>query len=521
MTLGMLIIAQHGKAAYSNAQARIAYSDLVSGPATGGEENQGAIVTVVGSAFGESQGSSEVLLAGSPVKRILQWTDRRIAFQIGSSAKTGEIQVVTGGKESNPVSFTVTTGSIHFVSPTGHDLASGSWASPWRTISHAVHAMEPGDITYVLDGALQIGVDSYNASLSIQRSGSVRKPLALVAYPGARVTVGDVAGPEFGVRTPSIRGGPFDDWVIAGFAIRGANTALQLDLVERWRIVNNDFSCPTGDGASACVEISGSSVIAFLGNTVHDTGRPGGSKRYQSVYFTTDTNHIDVGWNHIVRNRSCRGIQIHSSPVSTESGFNQYDLLIHDNVISDQACDGINLATIDPSKGRIILFNNLIFHVGAGPEPRDGESDYGCISSPGIVNRGLPGKGTVEIYNNTLSDCGSIGGPSAGAFSIGVNSPDLLLRNNLIDQRGKPYFSTGSPLGKVHGSMNLWSGSGPGPSATSGNLETDPRFSQGPLPYELSDQSPARHISKDCLVEYDLLGIARNRRAQCSIGAYE
>ena len=51
---------------------RIAYSDLVSGPATGGAQNLGAIVTLTGSSFGTSQVSSTVVLACNPVSRILR-----------------------------------------------------------------------------------------------------------------------------------------------------------------------------------------------------------------------------------------------------------------------------------------------------------------------------------------------------------------------------------------------------------------------------------------------------------------
>ena len=160
-------------------------------------------------------------------------------------------------------------------------------------------------------------------------------------------------------------------------------------------------------------------------------GRVGASKRYQSVYFTTDSNHVEVGWNTIAHNASCRGIQFHSSPVSQDSGFNQFDLSIHDNEISGQTCDGLNLATIDPSKGRIAVFNNVIYHVGTGPRPPDGDSSYACISSPGIVNRGKPGSGTVEIFNNTLMDCGTQGGPTAGALNVGGNSPALELKHNM------------------------------------------------------------------------------------------
>lgn len=450
------------RAAWAGGPA-IFYTDLTIGPASGGQQDQGAIVTLFGTGFGVVQGSTRVTLAGAAVYKVLRWSNEQIAVQIGATAHSGPLQVIGGQGASNTIDFTVAPGAIYLVSPQGRDQGPGDWNRPWRTIAHAAHSMRPGDITYVLDGSAQNGIDNYHASLSIQSSGLPGRPIALLAYPGAHAEIGEIQGEEFGLRTPSIRSGPFNDWLIAGFEIRGANTALRLDGVARWRVVNNDFACPHGDGAAGCVEISSSNEIDFLGNSVHDAGRNGGSKRYQSVYFTTDTNHVEVGWNRIFRNHSCRGIQFHSSPVSATSGYGQYDLAIHDNSISDQVCDGINLATIDPSRGRVLVYNNTIVHVGAGPAPPDGESSYTCINSPGIVNRGAPGTGTVEIFNNTLSDCGSQGGVLAGAFSIGVHSPDLSLHRNRVLQHGAPYFTAASVRSKVHGADNEWKGGGVSP----------------------------------------------------------
>src|SRR3954449_7662272 len=108
------------------------YSDLVSGPSGGGPDSLGAIVTVFGAGFGNSRGGSSVMLGGAQVHHILQWSDRKILFQIDSTAKTGELRVLANGKPSNPLSFAVTPGKIHFVSATGKDSSNGSFANPWK-----------------------------------------------------------------------------------------------------------------------------------------------------------------------------------------------------------------------------------------------------------------------------------------------------------------------------------------------------------------------------------------------------
>jgi hypothetical protein len=519
LVLAILCGLSHAVGENGPAAPYLEYSDLVSGPSSGGPDSLGTIVTVFGAAFGESQGDSSVTLADSPVHHILHWSDQKIIFQIDSTAKTGELRVLESGKRSNPLPFTVIPGSIHFVSGGGSDSHSGSFTSPWKTIGKAAYSSKPGDITYVLDGSDQLSLDNYRAALSIQTSGRPGAPIALVAYPGAKVVIGDVSGPEFGIRTPAIHSGPFGDWVIAGFTIRGANTALKLDRVEGWRIVKNDFSCPSGDGAAACVEIAASSGIKFFGNTVHDAGRTGASKKYQSVYFTTDTNHVEVGWNTIVHNASCRGIQFHSSPLSQDSGFNQFDLSIHDNEISGQTCDGLNLATIDPSKGRITVFNNVIHHVGTGPRPPDGESSFACISSPGIVNRGNPGSGVVEIYNNTLADCGSQGGATAGALYVGANSPGLELSHNMINQcEGQPYFTPGSDMNHISGLDNVWQGSGPGPQQWAIKNSRVVQPANGSRSACFAIHGPA---AENCRIDHDVNGALRNMGGECSVGAFE
>ncbi|MBZ5523669.1 MAG: IPT/TIG domain-containing protein [Acidobacteriia bacterium] len=509
-------------AGWAQPAPRIFFSDLESGPNTGGENNKGAFVTIYGRGFGDSRGSSTVTIGGGAAESYPLWSNTKIAFQPGKAAQSGEIVVHVEGSQSNGVPFTVRPGRIFFVAPSGRDSAGGGFSSPWQTIVKAKNSIGAGDIAYVMNGVSQAGVDDYNASLAIASAGSEGRPRALVAYPGAKPVIGSPSGPEFGVRTPTISGGPFSYWVLAGFVIRGANEALDLARLSHWRVVGNDISCPHGDGPAACFEAAAASYLRVLGNTIHDSGRPGASKLYHSLYFTTDSNHIEAGWNVIANNHSCRGIQFHSSRDGAGSGFNQYDLSVHDNLIHGQVCDGINFATIDPSKGPVLAWNNIIYGVGLGPDPPDGGSNYACISSPGITNSGSPGSGTAEWFNNTLFDCGPRGGVDAGAFHAGAGSPAVRLRNNLVQLKtGENYIEPSSSKALISGSNNLWFGAGGAP-ANLGAKNSDPRFANiSSFDFHPQPGSPAIDAGVNTGIPTDFDGIPRPQGGAFDIGAFE
>ena len=515
-----------GSQAFAQLAPTLFYSDIQGGPATGGSNGKGAIVSVYGNNLGSARGESTVTVGGVPAENYLLWTNTRVAFQIGAGARSGDILVHgAGSMVSNPLPFAVRKGNIHFVSA-GKVSGNGSYTKPWNSLSKAAYVMAPGDITYVLKGVQQSGADDYNASLAIASSGRAGLPKALVAYPGADPSIGASNGQEYGLRTPAIEAGPFSHWVIAGFTLRGKNEALGLVGGTDWRIVGNDISCPNGGGNAGCVEVASTTQVAFLGNTVHDTSPAETSKTYHSVYFTTDSNHVEVGWNRITNNRSCRGIQFHSSPEGKNSGFNQYDLSVHDNIISGQICDGINFATIDPSKGRVEAFNNLIYHVGIGPDPPDGESSYTCIASPGITNRGSPGTGTARFYNNTLSDCGARGGSDAGAFSIGSGSPTIQLENNLIQLKDhQDYFTSNTQPSLMKGTNNAWYGAGSLPrryaAVLQNNIFTGPALAPGLSSFQLPNGSPAIGAGASTGLSYDIAGTSRTASGKCDIGAYQ
>jgi IPT/TIG domain len=523
-TLGLAALTLLASLAWSLPQPpRIFYSDLESGPNTGGQQDQGAFVTIHGKGFGAARGSASVTVGGKPVAGYPVWSDSKITFQLGAAAETGKIVVTVGGQASNGIPFVVRSGKIHFVAKSGSDHNSGTYDLPWRSIVKAVKSMGSGDIAYIMDGVEQTAVDDFDASLSISSSGSAGRPKALVAYPGAQATIGLENGTSYGLRTPDIEGGPFSNWTIAGLTLRGRNESVSLVRVSNWRLVANDISCPNGNGVAACVEVERSMNIKVLGNTIHNAGKPGASKHYHSLYFTTDSNHIEAGWNTISDNHSCRGIQFHSSPNGSNTGLNQYDLIVHDNVIHGQVCDGINFATIDPSKGPVQAYNNVIYHVGTGPDPQGDEANYACISSPGITNRGPRGSGTAEWFNNTLYDCGSRGGQSAGAFNVESGSPSVKLQNNIVYvTRSENYFEPGTEFSRVTASNNLWFGNGNMPARSAASLNVDPKFVDlAKFDFHLQPASPAIRAGSCGGTLFDLDGLPRPEGGRCDLGAFQ
>ena len=516
---------------------RIFFSDLVSGPNTGGQDNKGAFVTIYGKGFGAAREGSTVAVGGGAADNYPIWTDTKVTFQLGSAAKSGNVEVrLSHGSVSTSVPFAVRSGRIFFVATNGSDGNHGSFASPWKTLVKAKKSMKRGDITYAMDGVSQPTEDDYSGALCIYEGGTAEEPIALVAYPGARVTIGTTNGPPSGVRVPNLAITP-SYWVLAGLQLRAKYLALDLAGgpsygTKGWRIVGNDISCPNGDGSDACAETSRATDVKFYGNYVHDVGvntQPTPSKKYHAVYFSTDSNHIEVAWNVIANNQACRALQFHSSPTSSKhyDGYNQYDLIVHDNLIHDSRCDGINFATVDPSKGPVVAYNNVIYNAGTGPDPEDGYADYACIYVPGTVNNGEPGKGTVELFNNTLYNCGSRGESGSGIIAGGSSerSPGLLinLRNNIVVAAGRErYVSRDSDTSLFRGSHNLFYGAGSGPSFLSNNVNADARFvNPSGFDFHLQAGSPAIGAGVDTGIANDFEGIIRPRGAAFALGAFQ
>jgi hypothetical protein len=227
-----------------------------------------------------------------------------------------------------------------------------------------------------------------------------------------------------------------------------------------------------------------------------------------------------MGWNVIENGKTCRGIQFHDT-----GGPNEYDLHVHDNVIHGTVCDGLNFATVDPSQGTVEAYNNVIYDVGLGPDPADGSSDYACIYVSGETDAGPAGSGAVQIYGNTLFNCGSWSSTAAGAINNGGGNPALtmnLVDNLVVGTASESYVAVDSAAGLVTGNHNLFFGGGAAPSFLMANVTGDPKLSNSAnADFHLLAGSAAIGAGVMIAATTDFDGNARPESGSWDIGAHE
>ena len=229
----------HGQSLPARPAPRVVFTDVASGPLSGGEHNKGAFLSIFGKHFGQPSGlgsSTRVFIGRHEVDNYRSLGRARgrpdlqqISVQVGAlgNPKPGEklaIEVVVDGVPSNTdVTFVANPGRIFFVSPAGDDAKGrpDDVAHPYRTVQRAgvnnsaadtpgcaphdgdqpVAAagvwglVGPGD-TIVMRGGrwTDIGRDAFflraqNKSGSAPTGAKGSGPIAIVGYPGEQVLI--------------------------------------------------------------------------------------------------------------------------------------------------------------------------------------------------------------------------------------------------------------------------------------------------------------------------------------------
>lgn len=552
--------------AASSPAPRLFFSDLVSGPRSGNSDTSlgqaagqdGVIVSVWGAFLGKTQGDSKVLVNGAEA-RVYYWGDavapyspanlhngiqrmQLVVFQVSQRARDGrgEIAVTVQGTRSNPLPFTVRPGKIFFVAASGRDGAAGTWRSPWRTIQYGKDQLAPGDTLYVGNGVSQPS-SSDAAALMVRRSGTPGSPMAVVAYPGAQVTIGSPTADAINGYI-SDREGAATHWTFSKLTLVGQ--IITVNLRTGFRLVGSNVSAPNGSAADGTVATGGGgSDIAILGNEFTNCGNEKSISLYHVVYVSADrtdsgprlaaVTNREIAWNYFHDNLANRAINIYSQ--GTRSSFLDGNS-VHDNLIVNQRGDGILLGWY--TTGETWVYNNVVINAGLGPAFVDGPgSAYTCLDiRAGHDELGKSGT-RLHVHHNTFYGCGWAGSDvpnETGAIAF-VNS-----KNYTLDVHANIVYSTmpyvvpevytnrrdvprPDPAAFSH---NLWFGAGQEPGFDSESVNADPKFVNaraGDLRLDAASPALGRGVpvAEDSRLTHDFDGRPRPSSRPADIGAFQ
>jgi hypothetical protein len=500
----------------------IFYSDLDSGPKTGGENDNGVYVTIWGKNFGATRGTNYVTVGDGQIDNYPLWSDTKITFQLGSSAATGNIVVAGSNGASNGIPFTVRSGRIFFVTPTG--TGNGSVRKPMSPYD-ITNKIRPGD-TYYFRAGMYSGTFSgtswqvNNFSFGQWQRGTAANPVALVGYPNEVATLVAPAGRgNIGFSTGDAAAGMVGGYTtIANLTLIGGEGCISgggfythpKSGAPGVRVIGNVLSATyTGNTMSGLIVFQ-ADHWRIWGNEIKDTGTTPPINNNHAIYVTVASSDVDIGWNYLHNLRMGHVIQVHTDSVPDgASCYTFTDVRIHDNVITATNVDdsrGINVGhTCQNSYGAI--YNNILYNLG---------QRFSAIAMY---------TGSWKVYNNTLYNIHS--DPMVWVAETGVAE----VTNNIFYSDGNSGYV--GPAGGVSWSQmtlsnNLYYGyRGQGAPAPKGkdSIMADPMF-QDPQAgdFHLQPKSAAIDHGSDAvapIVRRDPDGVPRPQGRYFDIGAYE
>lgn len=529
------------------------YTDILSGPTTGGENNKGIYLSIFGKNFGSTGLGSTVRVYINNVEvdnyRYLGASKGRsdiqqITVQVGAlgSPTPGAalpIKVVVGSVASNTDhTFMPNPGRILFVdNVAGNDgtAAIGDITKPYRhvqtsTLSAAAWGqVQPGDFI-VMRGKgtawTDLGFEDYfmryrDKSGSAPTGASGTGPIVLMGYPTEDVFIrGTLANGMTGGCVSAVNGQNYPTagkWaVIANLRIdcEGYDGPISQQIYgDHWRVVNNDLSASTAPTSGGSVPrmagITGNGIESvWLGNHIHDV--QGSFDECHGIYIDGDGSY-EIAYNHIHDVRSGNGFQVYVNGGNGSDSASNVSL--HHNLIHDVSKHGINIA--DGSRNNFAIYNNVVYNTA-----RSGIR-FNTVDLHG-----------AKFYHNTFYNTVTGGNTAYGALSNDWNlaSDALDVRNNIFAvTAGTRYLSGSVGFDGTEGTFarNLWYAGSSSFSIDATALNADPKFVTPGSNFHLQGDSPAINVgtstaSVTALVttDYDTT-VGRPQGAGIDVGAYE
>ena len=503
---------------------RLFFTDLESGPNTGGQDDLGCFVAIYGEGFGASRGNSTVTIGGREVAKYVIWGEDNAArkldamvVQLGPNVASGNIVVTVNSRASNPLPFTVRSGNIYFVIPdaaNASDSNLGTFVQPFRTLYRPRQVIQAGDIVYIKGGefsAADPDHPGWDAILLLtpdtDPNGTADQPIAYIGYPGDRPVLG---------APPPMRRGIYLEETTAYYIFANlefSQYAGNLNLSGNGHRAIGDYFHDVTVVDGAPIGVAGNSAhYKIFGNLLSNNGDPGTWDNGVGFYlqgFGTNQD-VDFGWNQIQDEGGRRSIQLFGHI----AGDRMEDIRIHDNLISGSLPlrNHILLGGSDGGTevlGTIYVYNNII--VGA-----DGQGLR--INDP---------QGTVIIQNNVLYNNGSLGFDGHGQIYLErAGTGSITLQNNIVyAESGQTYYDFGPGVGPSvfnAANNNLVYNAGACPAWDTGCVNADPLFvDRAARDFRLLPGSPAIDAGATTGPASDYAGVPRPQGPAHDIGAHE
>lgn len=482
-------------AASCSDQPKILYTDIFSGPNSGGENNNGAYLSIFGKNFGINSGlgtTTKVYINGVEVADYKYLgaskglpSIQQLSVQVGQ-VSSGIVQVEVDGISSNSDhSFTVQPGNIYYVSLSGSDATgiANEITQPYRTLQDANNngvwndKALPGDFIILRGGQwFDVGLDDrflrLKSNTGTPPNGSLGTgPITIMGYPGEDVHI------HSATRGAIHNRGNADEakWiVISGLRIEGgdnSNVDAPINMQwgsDDWRVINNelfdwnamdqDINGQRTEARAAGIAGNGNRV-KILGNSIHGIG--GGTKNH-GIYLDFDGNpssvdDIQVAWNHIYNHTGGNLIQLYGALGSLSN------VSIHNNLLHDGTRYGINLGA--GSDLNIHVWNNIIYNTAFAGLRMD------CSNTENML-----------IYHNVFFNVDTANVTGAIRNDWEMQNASFEFKNNIVvpSPSSKGYIGTGSGWDAANFENNIWHGKGIPPSLDTNPVgsgtEVDPLF---------------------------------------------
>ena len=479
------------------------FSDLTSGPNTGGQDGDGVFVTIFGNNFGATRGSSYITVGGGQVASYQVWGENNannpnldmITFQLGNNSATGDIVLHTAEGDSNGLPFTVRVGNIYYVDINTDASGDGSFTDPWDSPNDFYNDIVAGDTCYIRGGEYTaqygygIGTWRSNICTDQAKTGTESNPVAWIGYLGETAVF---SGQDVCFRTRQAT----NYWVVSNLGMTPNQNGITTSGTG-WRIINNLVDLNYG-GTYEGIGGGGTSTKIY-GNEIINGG---GSNLLHCVYMGYGHTDFDIGWNYGHDNTMGFQIQVHQ-----DGGEHTFSGKIHDNILDcGSTSRGITVSSVAAGT-EVDIYNNIII---------DGHpSGFGGINVQSS-------NANVNIYNNNI-------------YSILNNVPGILInwggsgeiRNNILYLHDAVEYikeGNGGDRGNFIISNNCFYGSTAITYGTN-KIEADPLFIDTiNRNFQLLVTSPAIDAgtsSVSSIVTQDLDGIFRPQNFLFDIGAYE